>query len=62
MSKKKDKNIVNTEVNVENKVRAHASKKDGTAKNEIKDKNQYKYVGSVNSARSSIVALTFYFE
>ena len=31
-------------------------------KNEIKDKNQYKYVGSVNSARSSIVALTFYFE
>lgn len=31
-------------------------------KYDIKDKNQYKYVGSVNSACSSIVALSFYFE
>ena len=47
MSKKKDKNIVNTEVNAENKVRAHANKKDGTAKNEIKDKpvEPFKYMG-----------------
>ncbi len=31
-------------------------------KYDVKDKNQYKYAASVNSARSSIVALTFYFE
>ena len=44
---KKEKNVVNKEVNVENKVRAHATKKDGTAKNEIRDKpvEQYKYTG-----------------
>lgn len=29
---------------------------------DIKDKNLYKYAGSVSGARSSIVALTFYFE
>lgn len=47
MGKKKDKNIVTKEVNVENKVRAHANKKDGTAKNEIKDKpvEPFKYMG-----------------
>ncbi|MBE6730626.1 MAG: DUF3787 domain-containing protein [Ruminococcaceae bacterium] len=47
MAKNKAKNTVNTEVSVENKIRAHSSKKDGTAKNEIKDKpvEPFKYMG-----------------
>ena len=30
--------------------------------NQLKDKNLIKYAGSVSSAKSSIIALTFYFE